>query len=84
MPNQSLGAHGVVMDGKRQDPNNAMWTRKAVLAYLNGEESLSWVLNVIEDGRNVDTAWYVLRDLHGYGDPERRRKLRHQLEARTA
>ena len=72
------------MEGKRMDVQQAMWTRKAILTYLNGEESLSWVLGAIESANDWEAAHHFLRELGGYGDPQRREMLRRRLEAEAA
>jgi len=72
------------MHGKSVDLNNAMWVCKAILAYLNGEESLGWVLSVIDDGDNWTGAQQFVRDLHDYGDPERCNILRRRLDSNAA
>ena len=72
------------MESKPIDVKQAMWTRKAILDYLNGHADLSWVLGEIESANDWDAAEHFLRDLGAYGDPQRREDLRRRLTAEAA
>lgn len=69
------------MDGKPVDIRTAMQTRSAILTYLRGEEDLTSVLGAIEAAGDREAVWHFVRDLDGYGDPQRRESLRRRLEA---
>lgn len=69
------------MDGKPVDIRTAMQTRKAILTYLRGEEELTSVLGAIEAAGDREAVQHFVRDLDGYGDPQRRESLRRRLEA---
>ena len=58
-----------------------MQTRNAILTYLRGEEDLTSVLGAIEAAGGREAVWHFVRDLDGYGDPQRRENLRRRLEA---
>lgn len=72
------------MDDKPLDMTNAMWARRSILAYLDGEHTLSWIVGVIEAAGDAEAARQFLDELVGYGDPERRYDLRRRLEAEAA
>ncbi len=72
------------MKDQQLDATGALWTRKAILAYLDGEHNLSWIVGVIESAGDTDVARQFLDDLSGYGDPERRYSLRRRLDAYAA
>ena len=72
------------MDGKPIDIRAAMLTRNVILTYLRGEETLSAVLGAIEATGDLESAQHFVRDLDGYGDPQRRESLRRHLEANAA
>ena len=72
------------MDGKPIDETDAMWVRKSIMAYLDGEHNLSWIVGVIETAGDAEAAQHFLDELGGYGDPERREGLRRRLEAEAA
>ena len=69
------------MDVKPVDIRIAMQTRNAILTYLRGEQDLMAVLGVIEAGGDREAVWHFVRDLDGYGDPQRRESLCRCLEA---
>ncbi len=69
------------MDGKPVDIRTAMNTRSAILTFLRGEEDLNAVLGAISATGDFEAAQHFVRDLDGYGDPERRESLRRRLEA---
>ncbi len=70
-----------VMDVKPVDIRIAMQTRNAILTYLRGEQDLMAVLGAIEAVGDREAVWHFVRDLDGYGDPQRRERLRRRLEA---
>ena len=72
------------MDGKIVDFNNTMWVRSALLAYLTGEQTLKWVVDVIDDGNNRAAAQHFLNNLPDFGHPERREVLWGRLQSRAA
>ena len=69
------------MEGKPIDETDAMWARKAIMAYLDGEHNLSWIVGVIQAACDAEVAPQFLDELDGYGDPERRENLRRRLES---
>jgi hypothetical protein len=60
---------------------NAKSTRQSIMAFLDGEQTLDWILSVIDCGGDLDALHQFVRDLKGYGDPERRDQLLRRLEA---
>ena len=72
------------MDGKLVDIRTAMSTRNAILTYLRGEEDLIAVLAMIRSAGDFEAAQHFIRDLEGYGDPQRRESLRRRLDADAA
>ena len=48
------------------------YTRKSLMAYLEGEQSLKWVISIIGSGSE---ARQKLAELRTYGKPERQREL---------
>ena len=72
------------MDDNPLDEADAMWTRNAIKAYLDGEHNLSWIIGVIEAADDVEAARIFLGEMVGYGDAERRDDLRRRLEVEGA
>ncbi len=70
-----------VMEAKSPDIRLAMQTRNAILTYLRGEQDLMAVMGAIEAAGDHEAVWHFVRDLDGYGDPQRRESLRRRLEA---
>ena len=54
------------------------------MTYLRGEEDLAAVLGMIAATGNVEAVQHFIRDLEGYGDPQRHESLRRRLEAAAA
>ena len=75
---------GCCMEAKPIDVKQAMWTRKAILDYLNGQANLNWVLGEIESAGDWEAAQHFLRELGRYGDPQRREDLCRRLNAEAA
>lgn len=48
------------------------YARKSLMAYLEGEQSLKWVISIIGSGAD---ARQIFAELRGYGKPERQREL---------
>jgi hypothetical protein len=72
------------MEGKQFTVTNAMWVRTAIMAYVDGDHSLSSIIGVIETADDAEAARRFLDELEGFGDPERREHLRRRLEAEAA
>lgn len=68
------------MDGNSVDVRGAMGTRVAILNYLRGEGSLDALLGFIESAGAWEAAQHFIRDLDGYGDPNRRESLSSVLQ----
>lgn len=60
---------------------SARSTRQSIMAFLDGEQTLDWILSVIGSGADLDSLHQFVRDLKGYGDPDRRDQLLRRLEA---
>jgi hypothetical protein len=65
------------MDGKAASA--ARSTRQSIMAYLDGQETLDWILRVINSGGDAESLRQFIRDLKGYGDPQRRDQLLNRL-----
>ena len=48
------------------------YLRKSLMAYLEGEQNLKWIVSIIGSGPD---ARQRLAALHGYGRPDRQREL---------
>jgi hypothetical protein len=75
--------HDRGMDGKAA-VSTAKSTRQSIMAYLDGEHNLSWIVGVIEAAGDAEAAQHFLDELGGYGDPQRRESLRRRLVAEAA
>ena len=71
------------MDG-RSAVSTTKSTRQSIMAYLDGHETLDWILSVINAGGDQESLRQFVRDLNGYGDPKRRENLLRRLEAEAA
>jgi hypothetical protein len=56
-------------------------TRQSIMSYLDGEQTLDWILNVIACGGDRDSLRQFVLDLTGYGDPQRHKQLLARLDA---
>lgn len=65
------GGNGVQV--KTPEVSYVNWLRKSMMAYLEGGQTLRWIVGVI--GQDVVRAREVLTGLADYGDSERRRAL---------
>lgn len=54
-------------------------TRQSIIAYLDGQETLDWILRAINSGGDAESLRQFIRDLKGYGDPQRRDQLLNRL-----
>lgn len=54
-------------------------TRQSIMAYLDGEQTLDWILRVIDSGGDREALRQFVRELNGYGDPERHHQLLRRL-----
>ena len=61
--------------------STARSTRQSIMAFLDGEQTLDWILHVIDNGGDRDALRHFVRDLKGYGDPVRHDQLLRRLEA---
>lgn len=66
------------MDG-RATVSTTKSTRQSIMAYLDGEQTLDWILRVIDSGGDREALRQFVRDLNGYGDPERHDQLLRRL-----
>lgn len=71
----------IVMNGTPGVVSTARSTRQSILAFLDGEQTLDWILTVIDSGGDVEALRNFVRELNGYGDPERHDQLLRRLEA---
>jgi hypothetical protein len=51
------------------------------MAYLDGQETLDWILRVIDSGGDSDSLRQFISELKGYGDPDRHDQLLRRLSA---
>ena len=68
------------MDG-RATVSSTRSTRQSIMAYLDGQETLDWILRVIDSGGDSDSLRQFISELKGYGDPERHDQLLRRLFA---
>ncbi|MGH9521426.1 MAG: hypothetical protein ACRD3E_02710 [Terriglobales bacterium] len=61
--------------------SSARSTRQSIMAFLDGEQTLDWILNLIDHGGDKDALRLFVRDLKGYGDPVRHDQLLRRLDA---
>jgi hypothetical protein len=66
------------MEGKAA-VSTAKSTRQSIMAYLDGQETLDWILNVIDSVGDRDALRQFVSDLRGYGDPKRHDQLLRRL-----
>lgn len=56
-------------------------TRQSIMAFLDGQQTLDWVLDVIGNGGDLESLRNFVQELKGYGDPERHDQLLRRLDA---
>lgn len=56
------------------------YLQKSLMAYLEGEQTLPWIVSIIGSGAN---ARQRLVNLQGYGRPERQRELLDWLDSNS-
>ena len=69
-----------LMDARPIAISNARWTRQSIMAFLEGEQNLSWIVSVIQTTGDAESARQFVSELSGFGDPERRDSLLRRLE----
>ena len=68
------------MDGMPISISDARRTRQSIMAFLDGEQNLNWIVGVIQNNGDAESARQFLYELSGFGDPERRDSLLRRLE----
>jgi hypothetical protein len=61
------------MHVKTVEASNEKWIRKSIMAYLEGQKNLKWIVGVV--GNCVLDARRMLIDLENYGNPKRHRDI---------
>lgn len=54
---------------------DAKRTRRSLMAFLEGEQNLNWIVGVIRSSASIVAAEQMLMELKGYGSSERYQEL---------
>jgi len=54
---------------------DAKRTRRSLMAFLEGEQNLNWIIGVVKSSASIPAAEQMLAELKGYGSSERYQEL---------
>lgn len=69
------------MHARSVEQSAERYARKSLMAYLEGEQSLKWVISIIGSGTDARQRF---AELGGYGKPERQRELSDWLSSQAS